>query len=330
MLLSGVFYFYYLSVSLAHAENCDVLNGQWEIVKDWSNNCGNHDISTFNTNISSTGKSIKLDELIINSSTGKVTKDDHDTGNCSMSGSTVSIKAGVLFLYSIEFSLNLSPDKMSFEGNMTGDDCGLHAKITGKRISALPRQAHEPIKGGGGEARDCIDKDYANSSKGFKLKNICKVAVNLKFTFSKSKPFSDVYTTLQPNESTFSDASEEEQYVFYSCFSPNIPQTINGACADLTSQKTYTKSASGNGEAKDCVARSYTQGEEKFQFINTCPQSIVIKYQLSKSKPSADGYLILPSGALTSEKASDKEHYNFAACYTPNLPVNISGKCANK
>ena len=82
---------------------------------------------------------------------------------------------------------------------------------------------------GRGEAKSCIEKEFINDGK-FKLANKCNQSVNLKFTYSRSKPFAGVYSTIENNKSTFDEGYEDEDVAFYACFAPSAPQSLNGKC----------------------------------------------------------------------------------------------------
>lgn len=332
MYKSYLVYFLLITFPLVSvAENCDVMNGQWEVTESASDNCGLTYEIVYINNVEN-GREFRQSTSLIKSNNPKVTYTGDPTGGtCTMSDNDVSINSTYKLLFfdlaPTHYDLRLTPDKMSYKGTFTNpENCAQSGTVSGRRLSPYTAK-QKPITGGGGEAKLCIDKDYSGNSKGFKLYNKCSESVNLKFTFNESKPFSETYITLRPNEKTFDAASETEKYEFYACYFPNIPQTLTGECTRQTKQKNYTKNASGSGEAKDCVARAYTDGDDTFQFINTCSDQIVIKYMLSVSKPKSDGVLILQSGATTPEKALEKEKYTYSACYPPNIPKTISGKC---
>ena len=125
----------------------------------------------------------------------------------------------------IELSRDLQDWRGSFKN--TFDNSG-ESNYT--RTTPVPKFKENGIKGGGGDARSCIQKSFNNNNDKFSFINKCGKSVNLKYTFSQSKPFSDVYTTLRAGEKTFDEANNEEQYDFYSCYAPRIPQTIHGDC----------------------------------------------------------------------------------------------------
>lgn len=75
----------------------------------------------------------------------------------------------------------------------------------------------------------CVMRDVADDGS-FTLKNDCPHAVNVKYTFSSSKPFSGTYTTLQPGARTAERAMPDEDYAFYECAWPAVPQTLKGGC----------------------------------------------------------------------------------------------------
>ncbi len=62
------------------------------------------------------------------------------------------------------------------------------------------------------------------------LKNTCSYVVNVKYTFSDSRPMSGTYSTLPPGHSTFDQARQSESAQFYECVFPAVPQTIRGKC----------------------------------------------------------------------------------------------------
>jgi len=75
-------------------------------------------------------------------------------------------------------------------------------------------------------AADCI-KLQQNGS----LQNTCNKAVNLKYLYSISKPFSEAYTTLQPSQKTLHTADKKgEKIYFTACYHPATPQTAYGGC----------------------------------------------------------------------------------------------------
>lgn len=80
-----------------------------------------------------------------------------------------------------------------------------------------------------GEAKGCIKKEPINDEK-FKLINKCNQPVNLKYTFSKSNPFSGTYSTIESGKLTFNEATADEDITFYACFFPSVPQTLKGKC----------------------------------------------------------------------------------------------------
>lgn len=77
----------------------------------------------------------------------------------------------------------------------------------------------------------CLQQNFSMHSNGkFSLKNICNYPINLKYTFSTSKQFSGAYTTLQPTQSTFETANQNEQFKYNMCPVPQTPQTLDGGC----------------------------------------------------------------------------------------------------
>lgn len=77
----------------------------------------------------------------------------------------------------------------------------------------------------------CVEQNFSSQSNGqFVLKNTCNYAINLKYIFSSSKPFSGAYTTLQPNQMTFETGKQGETIRFNVCPVPQIPQTLDGGC----------------------------------------------------------------------------------------------------
>lgn len=77
----------------------------------------------------------------------------------------------------------------------------------------------------------CIQQNFSmHSNNKFSLKNICNYAINVKYTFSSSKPFSGTYTTLPPGQSTFETGRKGEAIKYYMCPLPKVPQSLNGAC----------------------------------------------------------------------------------------------------
>jgi len=78
---------------------------------------------------------------------------------------------------------------------------------------------------------NCVEQNFSMRSDGqFALKNICNYAINVKYIFSASKPFSGTYTTLRPNEVTFATGKQGESVKYYMCPVPQTPQTLDGGC----------------------------------------------------------------------------------------------------
>lgn len=102
------------------------------------------------------------------------------------------------------------------------------------------------------------------------LQNTCSYAVNVKYTFSDSKPFSGTYTTLQANQSTFEQAKQTETARYYECAVPGVPQTLKGGCIGGKSKKgNYGEHAAKSSEevenrkaAKEKEERDRVEAEE--------------------------------------------------------------------
>lgn len=78
---------------------------------------------------------------------------------------------------------------------------------------------------------NCVEQNFSSQSNGkFALKNTCRFPINLKYTFSSSKPLHGTYITLQPNQLTFETGNANEKIIFYMCPVPKTPQTLNGGC----------------------------------------------------------------------------------------------------
>ena len=78
---------------------------------------------------------------------------------------------------------------------------------------------------------ECIQQNFSmHSNNKFSLKNICDYPINVKYTFSSSKPLSGTYTTLQPSQSTFETGHKGEVIKYRMCPLPKVPQSLNGAC----------------------------------------------------------------------------------------------------
>ncbi len=78
-------------------------------------------------------------------------------------------------------------------------------------------------------ASHCIG--FAHSNFGTLLKNICSQPINVKYMFTKTKPFAGQYTTLRVGEKTFDGYKpQEEGYRYNACYFPAVPQTVNGGC----------------------------------------------------------------------------------------------------
>ncbi len=76
---------------------------------------------------------------------------------------------------------------------------------------------------------NCVEQNFSMRSDGqFALKNSCNYAINLKYIFSSSKPFSGTYSTLQPNQVTFETGKQDETVKFKMCPVPKIPQSLDG------------------------------------------------------------------------------------------------------
>jgi hypothetical protein len=76
----------------------------------------------------------------------------------------------------------------------------------------------------------CIVQDFSDSDGGYALKNSCNYAVNVKYIFSESKPFSGSYTTLQAGQRTAERAKKNEGFRYYECRYPEVPQSMTGGC----------------------------------------------------------------------------------------------------
>lgn len=120
--------------------------------------------------------------------------------------------------------LNLSQDYMSYEGTWSNTG-GSEGFTSMKRISALPDRTSTAE-----DARSCVVKKDSFTNPTYNLQNICKDAINLKYTFTRSKPFAGTYVTLQPNQETFETANKDEKYKFMACIFPEVPSAINGKC----------------------------------------------------------------------------------------------------
>lgn len=77
-------------------------------------------------------------------------------------------------------------------------------------------------------APHCVGITSSNSR--IYLRNTCNQAINIKYVFTKSKPFSGNYSTLQPGGRIFDGAMNNEGYQYVACFVPAVPQSINGGC----------------------------------------------------------------------------------------------------
>lgn len=98
------------------------------------------------------------------------------------------------------------------------------------------------------QSSDCIRLNITNKTVGtFNLKNICSFPINLKYTLSKSQIFSVTYTTLQPNETTFSTGKKGERADFIVCQFPDVPEKIGGICIGGT-RNGFTGSMVNNGK----------------------------------------------------------------------------------
>jgi len=89
--------------------------------------------------------------------------------------------------------------------------------------------AYQAAQAKGGDPASCIVKVASGSGK-FALRNRCGDAVNVKYVYQRSKSMSGKYTTLQPGQTTFETAHNDESYSFYACYFPQVPQTLQGAC----------------------------------------------------------------------------------------------------
>ena len=77
----------------------------------------------------------------------------------------------------------------------------------------------------------CVEQYYPDNSKDiFVLRNTCNNMINIKYTFSESKPFSGTYTTLRPREKTFETGKGKEKIKFNYCTFPKVPQTLEKGC----------------------------------------------------------------------------------------------------
>lgn len=77
----------------------------------------------------------------------------------------------------------------------------------------------------------CIRKSYSKGIDGkFSLENTCTHMLNIKYTFSKSKPLSGTYSTLRPGQVTLEAAATEETFKYVACDFPTVPQDMNGGC----------------------------------------------------------------------------------------------------
>lgn len=78
---------------------------------------------------------------------------------------------------------------------------------------------------------NCLEQYYPDNSKDvFVIRNACNNIINIKYTYSKSKPFSGTYTTLRPREQTFETGKGEEKIKFNYCIFPQVPQTLEDGC----------------------------------------------------------------------------------------------------
>ncbi len=77
---------------------------------------------------------------------------------------------------------------------------------------------------------NCIAMRNENGTGKIKLMNSCNYPVNVKYTFSKSKPMSGTYTTLQPGSTTLESANQPEEIVFNVCRFPSTPISQHGGC----------------------------------------------------------------------------------------------------
>lgn len=108
-------------------------------------------------------------------------------------------------------------------GELKGRDNELDSYYT--RVSPIPRLTKIEES-----AVECITKKDSASSETYTLQNICNDAINLKYTFNRSKPFAGTYVTLQPKQETFETANQDEKYKFLACIFPGVPTAINGKC----------------------------------------------------------------------------------------------------
>ena len=123
------------------------------------------------------------------------------------------------------FYITLSDNGLNWSGYLT-DSTGREYQSEYTRISALP----ESTSITGDDARSCAVKKDSSSNPTYTLQNICKDAINLKYTFTRSKPFAGTYVTLQPNQETFETANQDEKYKYLACFFPKAPSAIGGRC----------------------------------------------------------------------------------------------------
>ena len=204
--------------SQSWAADCKIMEGNWEGIS------GSKDIPKY---------LVKFTVLIQN---GKMTIQNlifiidgsqdgpHNiNAKCSRNGNQVKMILNFPQVIDTEI-LNLSQDYMSYEGTWSNTG-GSEGFTSMKRISALPdtTSTHE-------DARSCVVKKDSSTNPTYTLQNICKDAINLKYTFTRSKPFAGTYVTLQPNQETFETANKDEKYKFMACIFPEVPSAINGKC----------------------------------------------------------------------------------------------------
>lgn len=110
----------------------------------------------------------------------------------------------------------------------------------------------------------CTEQDFSGADDGsYGLKNTCSYPINLKYTFSGSKPFSGTYTTLRPGEKTFERAKRDERFRYYECEFPGVPQTLNGGCVGgkNTPDKSADKDATEQAQAAAEAERQQTEAD---------------------------------------------------------------------
>lgn len=200
----------------AQADNCKILDGQWEVKEHVTNNCGSNFKTTFIRTITTQEENYKeVDKLIKSSSMWVYKGEESDSGKCSINGNNILVDTNE-HTEKFRQMLALSPDKMSIEGTYTSENnCGQVATISAKRLSLIPSQSytsnsnnntqqnkshHErvniPNQNGCVSIGKSKKPNLTNDSQWFLFKNSCPYPVNVRWCGGKECVNSTSTTTI--------------------------------------------------------------------------------------------------------------------------------------